>query len=391
MCQIIAASLLVIPVALAGSSEPTPMTPMKPVRSATPPAKAIPDSLRANVEASINRGLTFLARQQDRDGGWSDSYRPAMTAIAARAFVLDDKHGPQHAVVRRAVDYILRYQQSDGGIYERESNLANYQTSVALMLLSDLENAEHQGRIARAQAFLTELQFDAGESIDEDNEWFGGAGYNRSKRPDLSNTQMMLEALHDSGLPKDHPVYQKALRFVSRCQMNEATNDQRFAKRGADGGFIYSPNAGGESKASQGLFEIGTPRRSYGSMTYAGFKSMLFAGVDRDDPRIKACLAWIRSNYTLDCNPGMPERDAHDGLYYYYHVFARALHVWGEDEIVDDRGTRHNWRRDLCEKLLSLQRSDGSWGNDESGRWMERDSAYVTALAVQSLQIALEP
>ncbi len=349
----------------------------------------IDKDLRTKAVASIDRGLVFLARQQDRDGGWSDSFRPAVTAIVARAFVNDADYGPSHPVVRRAVDFMLKFQQSDGGIYERENNLANYQTSVALMLLADLNLPEHKGQIARAQKFLTTLQFDKEESIDEDNVWYGGAGYNRSKRPDLSNTQMMLEALNESGLPKDHPVYQKAMKFVSRCQMNETTNDQAFAARASDGGFIYSPNAGGESKASQGLFEIGTPRQSYGSMTYAGFKSMLHCGVDRDDERIKACLTWIRNNYTLDVNPGMPDRDSKDGLFYYYHVFARALAIWGEPIVVDVKGARHNWREDLCAKLSSMQKSDGSWSND-ARRWLESDSNYATALSVLSMQIALE-
>lgn len=367
-------------------------TPMKTVPGTGPASKAetkaaLPSGLRKKVEASIDRGLAFLERQQDRDGGWSDNYRPAVTAIIARAFVLDADYGPKHPVVRRAVDYIMKYQQSDGGIYERENNLANYQTSVALMLLADLDLPQYKPQIARAQKFLTELQFDANESVDEDNNWYGGAGYNASKRPDLSNTQMMLEALHNSGLPKDDPVYQKALKFVSRCQMNAATNDQPFAKRNSDGGFIYSPNAGGESKASQGLFEIGTPRKSYGSMTYSGFKSMLYCGVERDDPRIKACLCWIRNNYRLDVNPGMPDRDETDGLYYYLHVFARALQVWGEPVIVDANGTAHPWRRDLCEKMLSMQKADGSWVN-EAHRWMESDSDYATALAILSMQIA---
>lgn len=369
-------------------------TPMTTVPGTGPDAKRkesgdLSAALRRQVEVSIDKGLKFLEREQDRDGGWSDRFRPAVAAIIARAFVLDDHYGPTHPVVRRAVDYILKYQQSDGGIYERENNLANYQTSVALMLLADLNLPQYQGQIARAQKFLTELQFDANESVDEDNNWYGGAGYNSTKRPDLSNTQMMLEALHESGLPKEHPVYQRALKFVSRCQMNAATNDQSFAARNSDGGFIYSPNAGGESKASQGLFEIGTPRDSYGSMTYSGFKSLLYCGVERDDPRVTACLGWIRNNYRLDVNPGMPERDDTDGLYYYLHVFARALQVWGEPVIVDAKGGEHYWRRDLCEKLLSMQKSDGSWVN-ESHRWMENDANYATALAVLSMQMAME-
>ena len=33
--------------------------------------------------------------------------------------------------------------------------------------------------------------------------------------------------------------------------------------------------------------------RSYASMTYAGLKSMIYAGLDRDDPRVKAALTYI--------------------------------------------------------------------------------------------------
>jgi len=77
---------------------------------------------------------------------------------------------------------------------------------------------------------------------------------------------MMLEALHQSGLSKDDPVYQRALVFVTRCQMNGATNDMNFAKNATDGGFIYAPHQKGESKAA-GLLEFGAPLRSYGSMT----------------------------------------------------------------------------------------------------------------------------
>ncbi|HVP09677.1 MAG TPA: hypothetical protein VMV94_00650, partial [Phycisphaerae bacterium] len=200
---------------------------------------------------------------------------------------------------------------------------------------------------------------------------------------------MMLEALHQSGLPPDDPVYQRALVFVSRCQMNEVTNDQPFARGARDGGFIYSTNAGGESKAGEDSHEGNVPLRSYGSMTYSGFKSMLYANVARDDPRIKATLEWIRRNYTLEQNPGMPEKRALEGLYYYYQVFARALAAWGEPIIIDAAGRRHNWREDLCRKLVSLQKPDGSWTN-EADRWLEGDANYVTGLTILTLQTALK-
>lgn len=345
-------------------------------------------SLTAKAQKSIDLGLEFLRSSRTEEGGWTAAYGPAVTAIVAQAFARDKAHGPRHPVVRRAVATMLKFEQPDGGIYERQRNLANYQTSVVLMLLAALDDPAHKPRIAKAQDYLRRLQFDAGESIATDNPWYGGAGYNEAKRPDLSNTQMMLEALHQSGLPEEDPVYQRALTFVTRCQLYGATNDQPFADGEQDGGFIYSPNAGGESKAADEVRDGPPKLRSYGSMTYAGFKSLLYAGLSRDDPRVTACLKWIRNHWTLDHNPNMPGTRSKQGLYYYYHVFARALHAWGKPTITDTTGKTHNWREELCKKLISLQRPDGSWFNDQD-RWLEGDPSYITGLTILSLQTAL--
>ena len=47
--------------------------------------------------------------------------------------------------------------------------------------------------------------------------------------------------------------------------------------------------------------------RSYGSMTYAGFKSMLYAGLSADDPRVQAAAGWISKHYDVKSNPGMQD------------------------------------------------------------------------------------
>ena len=39
-------------------------------------------------------------------------------------------------------------------------------------------------------------------------------------------------------------------------------------------------------------------------MTYAGLKSFLYAGVSKDDPRVKAAVEWVRKHYTVTENPG---------------------------------------------------------------------------------------
>jgi squalene-hopene/tetraprenyl-beta-curcumene cyclase len=116
-------------------------------------------------------------------------------------------------------------------------------------------------------------------------------------------------------------------------------------------------------------------------MTYGGLKSFLFAGVSRDDPRVKAALAWIRAHYTLDENPGMGKA----GLYYYYHTFGKAMQALGEERFADAKGVKHDWRRELFEALRTRQQQDGSWRNDKQDTFGEGDPNIATAFAVLSL------
>jgi squalene-hopene/tetraprenyl-beta-curcumene cyclase len=350
----------------------------------------LPAELRGRVEASIGRGLEFLAATQRPDGGWKGLLEsdPAITSLAAKCFNQHPKYGRNHPIVKSAIERVLTYRQKDGGIYPDGIGLRNYYTSVCLMMLAAADDPKLGQTIQSAQGFLKGLQWDEDEEIQPENSWYGGAGYGKHKRPDLSNTQMMLEALKQSGLPADDPTYRKALKFIERCQMSSETNDQAFAREAHEGGFIYTPVNGGESKAGTIRIQGREQLRCYGSMTYAGFKSMLHADLDRKDPRIRRALDWISRHYTLDVNPNMPGRQSREGLYYYYHVFARALQAWGEPRLADHMGVKHDWRSDLCRKLLSLQHGDGSWTNAED-RWHEGNPVYVTALAVLALQTVL--
>jgi squalene-hopene/tetraprenyl-beta-curcumene cyclase len=188
----------------------------------------------------------------------------------------------------------------------------------------------------------------------------------------------LVEALRDTGLPADDPSLKKALVFVSRCQnLKGEFNDQEWSSRVNDGGFVYSTANGGETFAGKtadgGL-------RSYASMTYAGLKSMIYAGLDKNDPRVKAALTYIKQHYTLDENPGLGQQ----GLYYYYHTFAKTMSVLGEPTIVDSKGVSHDWRAELIAALAKRQQPDGGWVNP-ADRFMEGDPNLVTAYALLAL------
>src|SRR5262249_14879726 len=152
--------------------------------------------------------------------------------------------------------------------------------------------------------------------------------------------------------------------FVSRCQnIKGETNDQPWAAKTDDGSFIYSAAAGGSTKVTDTPVDGRLP--GYGSMTYAGIKSLIYCGVGKDDQRVKKAYEWIQKNYTLESNPGMPKERAHWGLYYYYHTMAKCLEVMGVDEVVDAAGKKHDWRAELTAELAKRQQPDGSWRNEQ--------------------------
>jgi squalene-hopene/tetraprenyl-beta-curcumene cyclase len=232
--------------------------------------------------------------------------------------------------------------------------------------------------LRRAEAFDKKIQWDEDEGHDKASTSYGGAGYGSHSRPDLSNTAFLIDALHAAGAEADDPALQKALIFVSRCQNLESEqNTTEFAAKVNDGGFYYTIAAGGSSQAGTtadgGL-------RSYGSMTYAGLKSMIYCGLKPNDPRVEAAYKWIQRHYTLAENPGMGA----DGLYYYFHTFAKALDAVGGTQLKDASGTSHDWRRELTERLSELQKDDGSWVNT-SERWLEADPNLVTAYSLLAL------
>ena len=115
-------------------------------------------------------------------------------------------------------------------------------------------------------------------------------------------------------------------------------------------------------------------------MTYQMFKGFIYAGLKKDDEGVSGALSWIGNNWTLDENPGIGE----EGQFYYYRVFARAHKAFGERVVVG-----HDWAAELGDKLVALQKSDGSWANP-NGRWMEDDPALATAYALEALSIAIE-
>jgi squalene-hopene/tetraprenyl-beta-curcumene cyclase len=330
----------------------------------------------------IDRGVNFLKPRQGSDGSWSgDRKEPGITALVITALLRTKRVTPAEPIATKAFSYLEQFLGPQGGLSEAAH--ANYSTAIALMAFHEAnKNHKYDQVIKKGQEFLTRMQWDESEGKSKESDFYGGAGYGgKNSRPDLSNTAFMIEALRGTGLPADDPALKRALVFVSRCQnLKSEFNDQPWAAKVNDGGFVYTAANGGSSVAGK---TEGGGLRSYAAMTYAGLKSMIYAGLGPDDPRVKAAREYISRHYSLDENPGLGET----GLYYYYQTFAKTMSLLGKPTFVDASGKAHDWRAELVAALAKRQDANGSWVN-RADRFMEGDANLVTAYALLALAYA---
>ena len=326
--------------------------------------------LKGKSDHAVDLGLHYLREHQAENGSWSNSV--GVTGLALRAFLeshrkYNEADGP---FITKSIKFIISQVKPNGAISESIQN-ESYNTAVGITALKATNNPAYAEIINNGQKYIKGIQLDESKEYSSSHQYYGGIGYGGDERPDMSNEYVALEALKKTDLDQNDPVWQRALKFISRSQNNSETNDQAWAKN--DGGFTYMPGYSPNGETN-----------SYGGMTHAGLVSLLFAGVDKEDPRVIAAYNWIKQNYSLEHNPGALKDQ---GLFYYYNAFAKSMFAYGETEITDGNGIVHNWRNDLSAKLLSMQAEDGSWVN-ANARWWENDKNLVTAWSVIALNYA---
>lgn len=359
------------------------------------------------ANAAIAKGKAFLLGKQDAaTGGWGDKFTGGVgagySAMVVTAVMGAVPRGSveKDAAITKALDYIAAAQKPDGSIASN-ARVSNYETAAAVLAFASAKIAKYAPVQTKGRDYLASIQVTG----DEKEASYGGFPYSPGQSTDLSNLQFAATALHDADLPADSPVWKRMQVYLARVQ-NRSESNTFVAKgkagdtpvdvvSGNDGGGLYAPGAGKTDLVARadGKYEA----KSYGSMTYALLKCLLFSGVPVADGRVTAALGWISKNFTVDRNPGFedakdPAKAGMQGYYYYLTTMARALASYekatGKAFAVQDvSGTSHDWRREIATRLVELQKPDGSWVNDTAERWDEGNTLLATAYALQALAI----
>ena len=346
---------------------------------------------RDQATAAIGKGVEYLLGQQGENGAFGKRQHPGITALCS--YALQASPEAKREAVREAVDKSLEnlrgYARENGAIQPKRHGVPVYTTSVALLAFDAAGRKKDEDIIRRGRDFLLSAQ-QRGEGPEGENQ-LGGFGYDKGTRPDMSNTQWAIEALHATREYAEEPLaqsaddakkaraaYKIAASFIEQCQNTDKDSENR-------GGVSYLPQTENSAEKSRRAARGGrkTPLANYGAMTYGAMKTMIYADLSRDDPRVQSALRWIRRHYTFQKNPGQ----GMNSYYYYIQTCAKALAVLNQTQIVEES---KDWRADLVNALIERQEENGSWIN-EVGRHWESDPDLVTAYSLMAIEQTLLP
>jgi hypothetical protein len=292
----------------------------------------------------LRQGLEFLASRQSQRGDFgTDGYRAnvAVISLAGMAFMADGStpgRGNFGRQVSLALDYVLRHVQSSGYVIatRNTSHGPMYGHGFSTLFLAEAYGMTHHGHVREKLSQAVKL------IIDSQNEDGGWRYEPQSREADISVTicqVMALRAARNAGLFVANDVIERCNDYVKRCQ-------------NPDGGFSYQlPNR-----------ESAFPRSA------AGVVALNSAGIYEGE-EIRRGL-----EYLMQFLPGQQQLPM-DNYFYYGHYYAVQA-MWQAGGEYWKR-----WYPAIRDQLLSRQRSDGSWFDQQIC------AEYATAMACLILQM----
>lgn len=351
-------------------------------------ASAISPQAWVHVEASIERALAWLARQQKGDGSFNApmTAQPAATSLAVMAFISKGHlpgEGPYGRQLDAAIDFVVRCQQPNGllaatgagqlepqGLQLQTSvvttgassgKTANYNHGISGLMLTEVYGLTDRARCAKLKpAILKALEFSrrdqiAGKTNPQDLGGWRYLNYRTSGDSDLSVTSwqlMFYRSARNAEFPVPKQYADDAVGYVLRCW------DQQ------QGIFYYK--RGSEQRWSRG-------------MVGAGILCLALGG--QPDERISTRAGdWLLTRPFSQFGETMGTGDR---FFYSTYYCSQAM---------AQLGGRH-WRQffpQLANVLLQGQEPSGEWPAEPYANDRTYGNTYTTALAVLSLTPPLQ-
>eukprot|EP00903_Cladosiphon_okamuranus_P004037 g4035.t1 len=192
------------------------------------------DTIPPQVELIYERGLRYLAENQNEQGYWNDGSsgsEPGVVGLCIAAFLAhgeDPANGPYAETIRRGIDYILSKQNKNNGYIGNSM----YNHAFAAKALAESYGVIDHPDLAQALKRAVDLIVAA-----QKRNRAGGWRYNPDSTDadtTVAGCQMVtLFAARNAGISVPDETIKKGLAYLASC-------------RGSDGSYGYTSSAGGK-------------------------------------------------------------------------------------------------------------------------------------------------
>lgn len=295
--------------------------------------RARDESVPAQAEAIYERGLQYLAKSQNSEGGWSDGSggEPAVVGLCVAAFLAhgeDSSNGPYAKTIRKGVEYILSKQEATNGYIGNSM----YNHAFATKALAESYGMVDNPKIAPALKKAVELMLSA-----QKRNRYGAWRYTpQSTDADTTVTGCCMVALfaaRNAGVAVPDEAIKKGLAYLAKC-------------RGSDGSVGYTSNFGGKP-------------------TLTAICTLCFSlAKDRESRGYKASLEYLKKHI-----------DYRERYYPYYYEYYMAQALFHSDE-----AAWKEWNARTIRYFGTIQNREGAFPGGQG-------PAFSTAGALLSLAL----
>ncbi|MBN8458216.1 MAG: terpene cyclase/mutase family protein [Verrucomicrobia bacterium] len=295
--------------------------------------RARDESVPAQAEAIYERGLQYLAKSQNSEGGWTDGSggEPAVVGLCVAAFLAhgeDPNNGPYAKTIRKGVEYILSKQEATNGYIGNSM----YNHAFATKALAESYGMVDNPKIAPALKKAVELILSA-----QKRNRYGAWRYTpQSTDADTTVTGCCMVALfaaRNAGVAVPDEALKKGLAYLAKC-------------RGSDGSVGYTSNFGGKP-------------------TLTAICTLCFSlAKDRESRGYKASLEYLKKNI-----------DYRERYYPYYYEYYMAQALFHSDE-----AAWKEWNARTIRYFGTIQNREGAFPGGQG-------PAFSTAGALLSLAL----